>query len=106
MAARPATYRLMRQHVDGSEVIEAGAWSANALDPTGQTINVGIGDDAGAAGKLGTHDFWGHRLINGLPAGLSDDDIDGLMRAEAHILARDAVSTTRAAARPELGFDA
>lgn len=67
--------------------------------PDGEDIIVVLGNNTAAAGRIGTHDFYGYRLIKSIPAGLSSALIKDALLAEMRKLTRDANPLLRA--RPD-----
>lgn len=89
ITADPATYRLLVMRQDAATSRASGSFSGAGADPTGQTVLLSIGNDASVAGRIGTHDFAGFRLLTNIPASLSADEIDGMLLAEMRMLSRD-----------------
>lgn len=68
----------------------SGTFASASFDPTGSDgLDVWVGEANLISGRAGTHDIYGWRLINGLPAGLTADAIDDTLLSEIAKLGRE-----------------
>lgn len=92
--ASPASFRLLSRGRDSAGATRnlyslSQSWAGAAVDPSGQSIAVTVGNNAELAGRIGTHDFYGWRVIKDIPSGLAADQIEALILAEMDKLERD-----------------
>jgi hypothetical protein len=88
-ASNPSTTMIISISETGNIYQVSGNIGAQAVDPTGQSIGLTVGNDAQQAGRVGTHDWYGYRLLKGIPSGLTTAQIESRMLAEIDKLARE-----------------
>lgn len=94
-AASPAAFVVRVERMDGTIHEQSGSFAGSSPNPSGQPLDLVIGQAVALAGRLGTHRYAGHRLISDIPSGVSAAHMLRYMRAEARRIAADSDPTLR-----------